>query len=309
MKKLLITILSLSLLGTAALPALAVGSEPSMAISHGTDVITTAQEVASTTQQEESLTAQGFSVEIDGSSTDARACIMVPLRAIAEKLGFTVTWDKGVVTVTGQERYVRLTIGKDEYFAAPTQEGMMGASLFSLGCAPYVTNGRTYVPVELFNTLLGCKEGTITLEKNTVKISTDSGSMNTVQIPNPFTDHTTLSEATKTVGFELAVPEKVNGSPRQNIQTTEDGMIQVFYGGEDDSICIRKAPGSEDISGDYNSYSQVTAVDTNGINVTMKGENNLVYLAIWTSGGYTYSISARTGMSNSDMSALVQSIK
>lgn len=300
MKKLLTAILSLSLLTAAALPALAADSEPSMVISPGPEVIASAPE--------EAMTTSGFSIEVDGEQINAQACVMVPLRSVAEKLGFTVAWENDVVTVTGPERYAQLTVGEDKYFAAPTQEGMMGASLFSLGCAPYVTDGCTYVPVGFFDALLGCKEGSVTLEGNTVKIRT-APTMNTVQIPNPFTNHATLAEAVKTAGFDLAVPEKVNGSPKRNIQTMDGGMIQVFYGDEENRICIRKAPGNEDISGDYNSYVQVTNVDINGTSVTMKGENSTIHLAVWTSGEYTYSISARAGMSNSDMSALVQLVK
>lgn len=300
MKKLLTAFLSLSLLGAAALPAFAADFEPPMGVSSGLELIASVPEADST--------APGFAIEVDGEQVNVRACVMVPLRAVAEKLGFTVAWDNGVVTVTGSERYIQLSIGEDRYFAAPTQEGMTGASLFSLGCAPYVVDGSTYVPVELFDALLGCKAGTVTLEGNTVKISTDPSAADTVQIPNPFTDHVTLADAAKATGFEMVVPEKVNGSPRQGIQTM-DGMIQVFYGGEDDSVCIRKAPGGEDISGDYNVYSQLKTTNVNGSVVTMKGEDGLVHLAIWSNGGYTYSISARTGISEADMAALVRLVK
>lgn len=181
----------------------------------------------------------------------------------------------------------------------------MGASLFSLTCAPYLVDGSTYVPVELFDALLGCEEGTVTLEGNTVKINTESN----VQIPSPFADHATLEDAAKAVGFDLIVPEKVNGNPRQGIQTMDGEMIQVFYGDEDQEVCIRKAPGGEDISGDFSSYAQVREMSINGTDVTMKGENDLVCLAIWTSGGYTYSISIRGGMSGAGMAALVRLVK
>lgn len=110
MKKLLTAVLSLTLLGTAVLPILAVDSETPMVVSPGPEV---------TASDQEPLTAPGFSVEVDGSSIDVPACVMVPLRAVAEKLGFTVTWDKDAVTVTGPERYARLIIGENEYFAAP----------------------------------------------------------------------------------------------------------------------------------------------------------------------------------------------
>lgn len=301
MKKLLTAVLSLSLLGTAALPAFASDPEPPVDVSTNPAVIAPAPE--------EDLTAPGFAIEVDGEQVNVRACVMVPLRAVVEKLGFTVAWDNGVVTVTGAERYIQLTIGENQYFSAPTQEGMLGASLFPLSSAPYVVDGSTYVPVEFFDALLGCEEGTVTLEGNTVKINTDPSAADDVQIPNPFTDHTALEDAAKAVGFELSVPEKVSGSSRQCIQTMDSGMIQVFYGDEDHEILIRKAPGGKDISGDYNVYTQVKTADVNGTAVTMKGEDGLVHLAIWIGGGYTYSVSARAGMSEADMTALVRLVK
>lgn len=300
MKKLLTAILSLSLLGAAALPALADDGKTPVAVSPESEI---------TALEEDSASASAFTIEVDGEQVNAHPCVMVPVRAVAEKLGFTVSWDSGVVTVTGPERYARLTIGKDEYFTAPTQEGMMGASLFSLGCAPYVTNGATYAPVELFDALLGCRPGTVTLEGNAIKISTGPNAVGTVQIPNPFTDHATLAEAAQAVGFELSVPESVHGSPRGDIQTLNGEMIQVFYGDEDHEICIRKAPGDEDISGDYTVYVQTDSVTVNGASVLMKGENDLFHLAVWTGGGYTYSVHAQGGMSSADMTALARSVK
>lgn len=234
---------------------------------------------------------------------------MVPLRAVAEKLGFAVAWDNGTVTVTGTQRYVELTIGVDQYFAAPTQEGMAGASLFSLGCAPTLINDATYVPVGLFDALLGCKEGTVKLEGDTVKISDEAGFVDAVQIPSPFTDHATLAEAAKAVGFELAAPEKVGGDSRRDIETMSGKMIQVFYGDDEKKVCIRKEAGSGDISGDYNQYAQAKTVEINGTDVTMKGENGLIMVAIWEDGGYTYAVTSHEGMGAAAMAALVRSVK
>lgn len=169
MKKLLTGMLSLALLAAMALPALA---------SQG-PLIAPAPDAAG-----DETPPAGCAIEIDGKRIGARAHVMVPLRAVAEQLGFTVTWDNGVVTVTGPERYAELTVGTDQYFAAPTQEGLAGASLFSLGCAPVLIDGVTYVPADLFDALLGCKEGTIRLEDNTVKISTEPAAMDRVQIPS-----------------------------------------------------------------------------------------------------------------------------
>lgn len=91
--------------------------------------------------------------------------------------------------------------------------------------------------------------------------------------------------------------------------TLDDKMLEVIYqSGEDEAARIRKAPGSEDISGDYNVYQQVSEVSVNGFKVTMSGDGNKVSLAVWTNNGYTYSVSVTNGISSSDMTALVSEI-
>lgn len=296
MKKILTAALSLALLGAIAIPVWAADS----ADSEPPQVIAPAPE--------EAMTSPGFAIEIDGEDAGAQAHIMVPLRAIAEKLGFTVTWNNGAITVTGAERYAELTIGVDQYFAAPTKEGVMGASLFSLGCAPVLMNDAAYVPVELFDALLGCKEGTVILEGGTVKINTDPGSMNSVQIPSPFTDRATLADAAKVTGFPMSAPETLEGCPQRVIQTMGDEMIQVIYQNGNSSVTVRKEEGSGDISGDYNQYAQSGTVEVNGSTVTMRGENNLVMVAIWENGGYTYAVTSGAGMSTAAMTALIRSV-
>ena len=85
-------------------------------------------------------------------------------------------------------------------------------------------------------------------------------------------------------------------------------MIQVFYGNDENEICVRKEAGSGDISGDYNQYAQAKTVEVNGSSVTMKGENGLFMVAIWESSGYTYSVTSGAGMSTAAMTALIRSV-
>lgn len=118
--------------------------------------------------------------------------------------------------------------------------------------------------------------------------------------PSPFIPYDNMTEAAKMAGFDMTVP-----STPDSIEAWEGYMIQTLYGNDGADMLIRKAAGNDDISGDYNDYKQVESV--NG--VTLKGENGLFSLAVWTSGDYSYSISVSKAMSQSDMLELTSKIK
>lgn len=254
----------------------------------------------------------GYALHINGRDAGIRACIMVPLRAVAEKLGFEVVWNgNNTITVTGDALYADLTIGEDQYFTAPTQEGVLGASLFSLGMAPYAVDGVTYVPLSLFDTLLGSQQGAVTMRDGVICLDTDPLNRGeAVQSPSPLQEYETLADAAKTVGFELTVPDTVNGSDRRDFFTISGETLQVIYRkGEDETARIRKAVGTEDISGDYNAYAQVNTTSVDGATVTLKGNSDRVSLATWTADGYTYAVSVEGGISSAHMTELVSAIR
>lgn len=230
----------------------------------------------------------GYALRIDGQDTGVRACVMVPLRAVAEKLGFSVVWNgDNTITVTGDALYANLTLGEDQYFTAPTQEGLLGASLFSLGMAPYAVDGVTYVPLGLFDALLGSQQGAVTMQGNAICLDTDPlGKTESVQLPSPIQEYETLADAAQAVGFELTVPDQANGSDRRDVMTISGEMLQVIYRrGETETARVRKAVGSDDISGDYNVYAQVATATVDGVQVTLKGDSGKVSLASGPMGG------------------------
>lgn len=256
----------------------------------------------------------GYALQIDGEDTGVRACIMVPLRSVAEKLGFEVVWNgDNTITVTGDDLYADLTIGEDRYFTAPTQEGVMGASLFSLGMAPYAVDGVTYVPLGLFDALLGSQQGAVTMEDGVIRLDTDplnKAGIGGVQLPNPFAEYETLAEAARAAGVQLTAPDSVNGSDRRIFRAIENDLLEVIYcKGEEEIAHIRKAAGAGDVSGDYNVYPQVDTVTVNGAEVTRKGDAGKVSLAIWTAGEYTYSISVEGGISAREMTRLISAVR
>lgn len=253
-----------------------------------------------------------YALHIDGKDTGVRACVMVPLRAVAEKLNFKVVWNgDGTVFLDDGVMHSTVTLGEDSYQVVTSVEDMVGASApFSLGMAPCAVNGTTYVPLGLFDALLGSQQGAVTMENGVIRLDTDPlGKEEAVQLPSPIQDYDTLTDAAKAVGFDLAAPQALNGSDRRDVMTIANETLQLIYRkGEDETARIRKAAGDEDISGDYNVYSQVNTATVSGALVTLKGDEDKVSLATWTVHGYTYSISVEGGVPSADMTKLISDI-
>ena len=140
--------------------------------------------------------------------------------------------------------------------------------------------------------------------------STDTADGST-EIANPYVDCETLEEAGELAGFDISVPDEIDGGYTQGtIQAVENEMIQVIYTTEaGEEITLRKGTGTEDISGDYNEYAEENTLDVDGTSVTARGSDGLVYAATWTDGTYTYAITASAGLESDSVSALVPSIQ
>ena len=98
-----------------------------------------------------------YPLEVNGGELDITVPVMVPLRTVAEALGFTVTWNgDGTVSIDSGLMHSTIAIGTDSYQAVTSLEGAEGATgPLQLGAAPYVVDGCTYVPLKLFDILLG----------------------------------------------------------------------------------------------------------------------------------------------------------
>lgn len=142
--------------------------------------------------------------------------------------------------------------------------------------------------------------------------ASDSSTSNT-EIPSPWEDVDTLDDATEKAGFDVVVPDSVDGYTKRKIQVVEDETIQVFYrtDAEDGAeVLIRKSSNSGDASGDYNDYAETSEADVDGHTVTLRGNDGTVSLATWSDGTYSYSIGAYDGgaMSTDAMLALVAQV-
>ena len=275
MKKLAPTLLSLALAGSLCLPAMAA---PAVL---------------------DSAAPSGYTIQVNGTDTDIQGSVMVPLRALAEALGYTVTWSGEQIRVDTGTFHTDVTLGVDRYVITTSLEDMVGMSApFSLGCPPYAVDGTTYVPLALFDALLGNQEDAITGDSGTISIQTQPSA----QIPNPFVECATLAEAQAQAGFSLTLPDSCTP---EHISVLSDQMIQVLCDG---GLTIRKGTGQEDISGDYTDYPQVDTVSNHGTEITLKGDGETVKVAVWTGEDYTYAIQSDSGLSRDAMVKLAAAV-
>ena len=133
------------------------------------------------------------------------------------------------------------------------------------------------------------------------------------QIPNPFVEVKTLEEASKIAGFTLEVPETYEDYKKQVIQAIENDMIEVIYydeNSEHEGLRIRKAKGTDDISGDYNEYKDVETVKVGDFEIIEKGSEGNISVATWNDGTYSYAIDvAEASLTKDTIANLVSNIK
>lgn len=80
--------------------------------------------------------------------------VMVPLRVVAEALGFKVTWDGKTKSASLDDGTVKtnITLGHDGYYKA-SSKAIGLTQMFEFGAKPVLIENSLYVPVALFNLL------------------------------------------------------------------------------------------------------------------------------------------------------------
>ena len=259
-----------------------------------------------------------YTVEINGETLNLGGAsvyktndkFMIPVRAIAEKLGFTVTWDEekqGVKLDNGEVNTV-LYIGEDTYYMASSVAIGMSAPT-PLGAAPELKDSTTYVPAELFNVLY-CNPDTVKEDSGKIIINTKADEDNATQIANPFTEHKTIDDANKVLSFDAKVPSNIpSGYKVDYISTLSNDFLQIGYKNGDNEILYRMAKGSDDISGDYNEYKNIENKKVGDYSFIIRGnESGKAANLLWTDGKYTYSLYANPEVGTDALMSIADTI-
>ena len=127
-----------------------------------------------------------------------------------------------------------------------------------------------------------------------------------MQIPNPFMEYGSIGEAEKAVGFDFTVSEGINGASEYVYRVMNGEMMEIICrnAAGEEVARFRKAKGSDDISGDYNEYSDVRT-DNSLKNITYRGENGMFTGAIWVEGEYTFALSLAEAMTLEQVGVII----
>ena len=139
-----------------------------------------------------------------------------------------------------------------------------------------------------------------------------SGAVKT--LANPWQECSSMAQAESLAGFSFAISDSAlpegYGPEAAYIQVIAGAMLEVDYTGErGGSVCLRKAVGTDDVSGDYNNYDLTQTSRIAGQDVTLRGAENAWYVATWTRDGYSYAIVSTSALTTSQVETLVAGLR
>ena len=101
-----------------------------------------------------------------------------------------------------------------------------------------------------------------------------------------------LQELAGWVGFEIPKSFDLPFEPSDtSYMSYWRELAQIEYRNGEQYAVFRKSAGTEDNSGDYSEYADITEIQVGGQTVTLKGNEGSYSLAVWTDGEFSYSLS------------------
>lgn len=103
----------------------------------------------------------------------------------------------------------------------------------------------------------------------------------------------------------MEYPDRLCGFPVTGFRSNS-GMIEARYGS---GGFIRKTLGVADNSGDKTEYHEIAEQSVNGLTVTLKGDDGLVFLAVWNDNNFAYTVSAANGVTADEMTDYIEATR
>ena len=113
--------------------------------------------------------------------------------------------------------------------------------------------------------------------------------------------YTDSAEAMEAAGFGMEYSDRLAGYTPTEYEVNSS-TVEIRYG---DAGFIRKTLGVSDNSGEDKEYTEKSEQTVNGMNITFKGKDGLVYIASWTYNNYGYTISIKDGVKADEMTEYI----
>lgn len=131
-----------------------------------------------------------------------------------------------------------------------------------------------------------------------------------VGMPSPLVEYPSVRDAWAVAGLPVYTPTLLPvGYAQKNVIVIDKSLAEIFYRNSDGKeILFRMAAGNADISGDSTAYEVNQVVQAGRQYIRVKGSGRLVHLALWSRGGYTFSLSFEEPVSVEAVEAIVTTI-
>ena len=120
---------------------------------------------------------------------------------------------------------------------------------------------------------------------------------------SPLLDFDSVAELEQTTGFAIPQLSLPTGYELSSITLVGGTIAQLRYTDSAAEVIYRMEKGTDDCSGDYNSYETTEQIP--GKNGELKGTGGLYFTAVWSDGEYAYAVSVPEGTTRE---ALIQMI-
>ena len=127
-----------------------------------------------------------------------------------------------------------------------------------------------------------------------------------VLLPSVVTEVSSAEALSRLAGFAVSDLKGLPFTPEAAAYSLIGELAQIEYQAGEEQLVYRKARGTEDISGDYNSYEQREMLEADGMDVTICGNADRFYLAVWTDGEFAYSISSSLGLERGELQNMIE---
>ena len=133
---------------------------------------------------------------------------------------------------------------------------------------------------------------------------------NAQAMPSPLVEYTSVRDAWAVAGLPVYTPTLLPvGYAQKDIIVIDKSLAEIFYRNDaGKEILFRMARGDADISGDNTVYEVNQVVQIGRQYIRVKGTEKLVSLALWSRGGYTFSLSFEEPVSVEAVQAIVSTI-